>query len=484
MKALSDSVPEESHVDSVLETFAVNEHEESPQFSEDIGLIEEPAARVSCKDPFWAVLFLLNVGVVVYLAVRNGGDILKDDFGKKNADWGDGYAMLVVCGATAGFAGSLCLLWFWAALRDAEAMVLRSFTLWAAVCAAASLSFLALGQLWLGFTSLFCCFCVLCLYASAVHCGMGFAAANLSAASQALKAHLGGCAAVMLVAMGLALAWSAVCLAAALGTLEAIRDSSSSSSGPLSGGAVFLFLVSFYWGGLVTSNVSHVAVSGAVASWWFRPCASQDSHALRGALLRSLTRSFGSVCGGSLLVAVLEATRSVLRAVRGQFRCVACCADCLLSCVEAWVRLVNRFAFVYVAVYGDSFGAAGERVNELFTRRGFWTTIMNDWILSRVFEVGMLGIALSSAAFAFGLSTLVFDIKGNNADVLAVFGLLIGWLLAAVVMGTLNSAVATVYVAFGEEPEALKRNHPETFDVLYSGWNQNYPMVTSYILLV
>ena len=49
-------------------------------------------------------------------------------------------------------------------------------------------------------------------------------------------------------------------------------DAATSNGAALSNpAAVFLLLISFYWGGTVAMNVAHVSVSGAVASWWFRP---------------------------------------------------------------------------------------------------------------------------------------------------------------------------------------------------------------------
>ena len=53
---------------------------------------------------------------------------------------------------------------------------------------------------------------------------------------------------------------------------------------------------------------------------------------------------------------------------------------------------------------------------------------------------------------------------------LAVFGLLAGLMLAQVAASAVDSAVATIYCAFGEDPEAMKRNHPTDFGKLYYAW--------------
>merc|ERR1711988_2022292 len=72
----------------------------------------------------------------------------------------------------------------------------------------------------------------------------------------------------------------------------------------ISYGAYFGLLVAFYWGLQVTKNISHTVTVGAVGSWWFRP---DDGNAVGGSLHRACTTSLGSICFGSLLVAVLRA---------------------------------------------------------------------------------------------------------------------------------------------------------------------------------
>jgi hypothetical protein len=293
---------------------------------EGVAFVNEDSSRneVRCRDPFWAFLFLLNVSAIITLAVLNGGDLVNSFGEEEDGDtaWG-GRAMVGCVATTAGFSCVLCLVWLWACLKDPDTMVRRSFTLWAAVYCVAALCFILAGQLWFGFVCLLGCMFTMCLYASAVH-RMEFAASNLWTATQALKAHPSTLC-ITLVSILMSLLWSALFLVAVVGTVAAIkRDKNknnsvgdNNSSQQLSGGAIFLFLVSFYWGGLVISNVAHVAISGTVASWWFHPPERQDQAAVRGSLARALTWSLGSVCAGSLLVAVLEATRSMVSIFTG-----------------------------------------------------------------------------------------------------------------------------------------------------------------------
>lgn len=299
-----------------------------------------------------------------------------------------------------------------------------------------------------------------------------FAAANLTVSCAALKAHPStGC--VVLGSMIASVVWVIVWVLALVG----IDRVSSNGLSFLPG---FGLLVSFYWGGMVCKNVSHVTISGAVGSWWFHPPDQQDSSTVCHAFTRATTSSFGSIAFGSLLVAILEAIRAVLQSMMRQSRnplmlCIMCCTQCLLRYVEMVLRFINRYAFVYVAIYGDDFVTAGRKVKEMFEARGFWVTVVNDIVLDRCLSLGLAAIALLSGVAGYGMGMAV---GGSSAAVtLAVFGVLIGLLMASVTVGAVESAVACVYVAFGEEPGALRENHPGEFELLYSGWNHLYPQI-------
>ena len=68
---------------------------------------------------------------------------------------------------------------------------------------------------------------------------------------------------------------------------------------------------------------------------------------------RSITTSFGSICLGSLLVAILETLRTLIRYARAQRdNIIAFCADCILGIIESLLRYFNLYAFTQVAIYG------------------------------------------------------------------------------------------------------------------------------------
>jgi hypothetical protein len=80
-----------------------------------------------------------------------------------------------------------------------------------------------------------------------------------------------------------------------------------------------------------------------------------------GSFKRATTTSFGSICLGSLLVAVLETMRAILRWARGQRdNLAAYCLDILLNLIESLVQYFNVYAFTQVAIYGKPYVQAAQ----------------------------------------------------------------------------------------------------------------------------
>lgn len=82
-----------------------------------------------------------------------------------------------------------------------------------------------------------------------------------------------------------------------------------------------------FWTQQVIENIMHVTTAGVVGSWWFNAMAdpSYCSPTLTSSLTRSLTYSFGSICFGSLLVAIIQTLERARYSRNGRL------IDCLLQ---------------------------------------------------------------------------------------------------------------------------------------------------------
>ncbi len=56
--------------------------------------------------------------------------------------------------------------------------------------------------------------------------------------------------------------------------------------------------------------------------------------------------------------------------------------ECIIGCLRSLMEYYNRWAFVYVGMYGGSFMTSGKQAMDLFRSRGF-TAILNDDLTSQ-----------------------------------------------------------------------------------------------------
>ena len=241
------------------------------------------------------------------------------------------------------------------------------------------------------------------------------------------------------------------------------------SGSALNGGLYFLMLISLYWGGSVISNVVHCVVAGTVSAWWF-----QGNDVGRTPVFDSFSRavsySFGSICFGSLIVAVLKAIKQVLKEAQRNknAQLLMCCIMCILNMIESMLEFFNRYAYCYVAIYGYDFRKAGKSVFDLFHRLG-WTAIINDSLIDDTLNWMALGCGAITATigYLYGLSA---SLTGGWLVVLSLTGFLFGWAMCDVTMSVVSSAVATIFVCWAEAPAAFMQVHPDEAKMLNDAW--------------
>ena len=179
-----------------------------------------------------------------------------------------------------------------------------------------------------------------CYYAYIVWGRIAFAACNLVSATTAVKANL-GLGFFAYSSLFLMVGWSALWLLSFVSTVYVTSgcNGGGECDNEPSSFLVFAMLLSYHWTFQVIKNVVHVTVAGAVGTWWFVPTEGSSfcSHGVRGSFMRSVTTSFGSICMGSLLVAIIEASKNMVQRLRESDDgggILLCLAKCLLSCLQ------------------------------------------------------------------------------------------------------------------------------------------------------
>lgn len=150
-------------------------------------------------------------------------------------------------------------------------------------------------------------------------------------------------------------------------------------------------MCSFHWFVQVAKNVVHCVAAGSVGEWWF---GSHDMNTIHRSQARALTTSLGSICFGSLVVAVLNALETVLLSTQrrksgGGRGSANACLECVVELVKRNLMYFNKYAFCQVALYGKDFRTAGSDTMRLFRDRG-WSFLLNDSLISSVLAVGCL----------------------------------------------------------------------------------------------
>ncbi|GAB5034162.1 choline transporter [Nannochloropsis oceanica] len=227
-------------------------------------------------------------------------------------------------------------------------------------------------------------------------------------------------------------------------------------------GWLVVLLLGFLWGCSVIRNVGHCCVAGTVGTWWVsggeRASSSVGPH-----FRRAITTSFGSICLGSLLVAIVQTTRHVLlNAHRANQRTVqsntiTAMLSCVLVVVDRALAWFNRYALVYVALYGLDFMSAGKATTELFKARGV-SALVNDTLIEGVLTLGtmIVGLLCALVGWLYGRD---WGLSQANIAILGVSGAFIGVALAGVVAGLVESSVCTTFVLFAEDPQSLEISH-------------------------
>jgi len=295
-----------------------------------------------------------------------------------------------------------------------------------------------------------------------------------------LVSFLGGLAAA---AFG---AWFAITLVAVYvkyepGTNPACSGGGNCSSAVVIGLLVFITFAG-YWISEWLKNTIHTTISGVYGAWYFAP-RNPPKGATRGAARRALTYSFGSISLGSLLVALINMLRQAVSVAQQQEantgNIAADCAFCLLQCVIGlldWaVQFINRYAFSYMALYGDSYLRSAKATWRLIKDRGI-DALVNECLIGPVLTMGATFVAYACALLAYlylAFTKPAYNSNGDFTPVVIAYAFLIGLQIAQCFTVPLSSGIDTLFVAAAWDPEALMREHPD----LYARMVAVYPHV-------
>lgn len=243
-------------------------------------------------------------------------------------------------------------------------------------------------------------------------------------------------------------------------------EETSQEASPWAGGfAVLLF--GYYWGTHVVSNLLHITCCGVIGRWYFN---TEIEVAVSKSTGQAFTNYFGSICFGSLLIAIVQTLRYLFEQKRDQQRergnlggmIVMMILTCLISIIERMVQIFNTFAFVVCAIYGTDYITSGYHGWNAIARNGCEGLLRMN-IVGMICTMGSLlaaGLVTGATVFVAWASLLPSSYFG----LLGIFAFVVTWLIFGVVNRLMESGADTLIVCFAEEPKMLRGSAPEVHE--------------------
>ncbi len=388
------------------------------------------------RDAGFGVLFLVHLAVFILVGITYGSFGTSDNksgSSSENTNSGEvssmvGMATLLVSSAVIGFV----ITYFITALflPKFPTLVIQA-SLYGSLFSYTFLGiiiFLSRPNLW---TFLFGLFIIglNIWYVGAVQRFVPFAATNLKMAAKAIATNFGiFFISILISTVGAIWAGFWAYTATGLGIFDGVKNAVATTSNETTyyydyydagltdailGLKGFGLLLSLYWTATVLANITQTTTAGVTGTWCFdkNNASSCCSSAVSQSLLRSCTYSFGSICFGSLLSALVTTLRVMAQWARDSDRnsrengaaLLYCLLTCILSCIESIIEYFNQWAYIFVGIWGLSYLEGGKRALEMFAARGC-TAIISDNLANYVLGNVIVFTSLVCGVFGYVFS--------------------------------------------------------------------------------
>ncbi|KAJ3217483.1 putative choline transporter, neither null mutation nor overexpression affects choline transport [Dinochytrium kinnereticum] len=246
--------------------------------------------------------------------------------------------------------------------------------------------------------------------------------------------------------------------------------------GPLTVVLAYLSL-SWLWISQVISNVVHVTLAGVFATYHLTGVADEDGKvtvAIRrpvtAAAKRALGPSFGSIAFGSLILALLSWVSGLLRKAQEDgvgsgntfVTLLFCCFRCIFTIFHDLIQFLNKYAFTYVAIYGEDYCTSAKATFSLMKERGLDVVATDAGA-----NMAIMASNLAVVSVAGGLGPLAGYFMGVPFQFAPMMVVAIVFVLfAAIAMSAVARVLETGAAATAEDPVAVSRTRPALVDAV------------------
>ncbi|GFS69730.1 choline transporter-like protein 4 [Nephila pilipes] len=229
----------------------------------------------------------------------------------------------------------------------------------------------------------------------------------------------------------------------------------------------FYNLFGLFWALFFIVGLGQVSLSGAFASYYWTRDKKKDipSFAIGGGFYRCIRYHLGSIAFGSVLLATCRMIRVMLEYIDKKCkkydnaftRAILCCMKCCFWCLEKFLKLINKNAYIMIAIYGKNFCSSARKAF-LLLMRNILRVVVLDKITDFLLFMGMLVVVAFSVAVSFYFfatdQQIYKGIPPMNYNLLPPIVIGFGsYLIASGFFSVYGMAVDTLFLCFLEDCE-------------------------------
>ncbi|CAK4498843.1 unnamed protein product [Aphanomyces euteiches] len=439
---------------------------------------DPPANANAWKDVPFAILFIAHLIAIIFVMAWLGVPLLKDlsDASAIDSEVSNIQATIIAfigCVAIVASLVACALINFVIAFaRRAISFVLwANFTLFivlAVVAVVTDVAFLtaifilfALLSLWCVRSQALLIFYVLVSYIRMVRSRIPFAAANLHVAAAAVKDHWSIFPLAFLM-VAFQVIWIFIWCVAFIGVVVLAASSVPNPAGYPSG-----FSCSY------NSDCQSNECALLNPSMAYKAC--QGSRSGNGQIVAYVLMLL-SLYWGVTVSSKPQVQYQLANGSKQKGGVAACIAGCILGLLRSIIEYFNRWAFIYVAMYGFRFTQAGKCAFGLFKQRGL-SAVVNDDLIGQT--LAFVSLVSGLICCMLGLAYTFMDQENAGFAeakyLFSIIGFVFGLGVTIIPFSVIDSAVATAFVCFAEDPVSFGRTHPALHHEMVAAWRLAHP---------
>jgi len=190
---------------------------------------------------------------------------------------------------------------------------------------------------------------------------------------------------------------------------------------------------------------------------------------------RALTTSFGSICFGSILIAIIDTIKSLTKAESENddleviIKTLNYCCNYVFSWIKNMVKYFNIYAFKEVVIYGKPYIQAAKNTWTL-CKTDEMNALINDCMINTLFLFAYMSIDGLSAMITF-ITAILMDQNVDTVMIFTIFAVLIGMFIFNIFSQVIKSGITTTFVCLCGDSQALLQTKLE----LYEKIKNSYP---------